>query len=61
MFCKKEYTTNQISKVHNVKNKSPHAPLLIHINQYNTSKQILQKKINVNKKIQYVSSLVTTA
>ena len=34
---------------------------LIHINQYNTDKQILEKKIaDVDKKVPEVSGLVTT-
>ena len=38
-----------------------YATTLIHINQYNTGKQILEKKIGeVYKKMPHVSGLVTT-
>ena len=48
------------TKVNNLENKIPDATILVHINQYNTDKQNLEKKIeNVDKKykIQVVSWL----
>ena len=46
------------TKVNNLENKIPDATILVHINQYNTDKQSLEKEIeNVDKKykIQVVS------
>ena len=46
------------TKVNNLENKIPDATILVHINQYNTDKQNLEKEIeNVDKKykIQVVS------
>ena len=41
--------------------KIPYATALIHINQYNTDKQNLEKKIgDVHKKIPDISGLVAT-
>ena len=48
------------TKVNNLENKIPDATILVHINQYNTDKQNLEKEIeNVDKKykIQVVSWL----
>ena len=48
------------TKVNNLENKIPDATILVHINQYNTDKQNLEKEIeNVGKKykIQVVSWL----
>ena len=48
------------TKVNNLENKIPDATILVHINQYNTDKQNLEKEIeNVDKKykIQAVSWL----
>ena len=48
------------TKVNNLENKIPDATILVHINQYNTDKQSLEKEIeNVDKKykIQVVSWL----
>ena len=43
------------TKVNNLENKVPDGTTLIHINQYNTDKQNLEKKIgDVDKKIQVV-------
>ena len=48
------------TKVNNLAKKIPDATTLIHINQYNTDKQNLQKKIgDVDKKCQ-IHGLVTT-
>ena len=47
-------------KVNNSEKKIPDATILIHINQYNTGKQNLEKKIEgVDEKIPDTSSLVT--
>ena len=47
--------------VNNLEKKIPDATTLIHINQYNTDKQNLEKKIEiVDIKIHNVSGLVTT-
>ena len=49
------------TKVNSLKNKIPDATTLIHINQYNTDKQNVDKKIeDVAKKILDTTSLVTT-
>ena len=48
------------TKVNNLGNKFPDVTTLIHINQYNTYKQNLERK-DVDKKILDTSSLVTTA
>ena len=47
-------------KVNNSEKKIPDATILIHINQYNTGKQNLEKKIDgVDEKMPDTSSLVT--
>ena len=49
------------TKVNNLKNKIPDATTFIHINQYNTDKQKLEKKIgNVDKAIPDILGLVTS-
>ena len=49
------------TKVNSFEKKSPDTTTLIHINQYNTGKQYLEKKIrDVHKKIPDMSGLVTT-
>ena len=48
-------------KVNNSENKVADGSTLIHLNQYNTDKQNLEKKtVDVDKKIPDVSGLVTT-
>ena len=50
------------TKVNSLEKKIPDATTLIHINQYNTDKQNLDKKIgDVDKKIPDTNGLVTTA
>ena len=49
------------TKVNNLDKKIPHASTIIHINQYNTDNQILEKNVrDFDKKIQDASGLVTT-
>ena len=49
------------TKVNNLERKIPDATTLIHINQYNTDKQNLEKEIGgVDKKLSDTSGLVTT-
>ena len=49
------------TKVNYLEKKIPDATTLIHINQYNTDKQILENKIgDVDKRIPDTSGLVTT-
>ena len=48
------------TKVNNLKKKTPDLTALIHINQYNTDKQNLEKQIgDVNEELQDTSDLVT--
>ena len=48
------------TKVSNLEKKIPDATTLIHINQYNTNKQNLEKKLKIQKnKIPDTSDLVT--
>ena len=42
------------AKVNNLEKKSPHGTTLIHINQYNTDKKNLEKKIGDADKVQVV-------
>ena len=57
----KNRTLNTLKlKVNNSEKKIPDATILLHINQYNTGKQNLEKKIEgVDEKIPDTSSLVT--
>ena len=57
----KEVVKNKLNiKINNLGNKFPEATTLVYINQYNTDKQSLDKKIgDVDKKIPGVSGLVT--
>ena len=49
------------AKVSNFDRRNPAATTLIHINQYNTSKQTLEKEIgSVDRKLPDISDLVTT-
>ena len=49
------------TKVNNLENNIPVATTLIHINQYNTDKQIFRKTPeDIDKKVPDTSSLVTT-
>ena len=48
------------TKVYSLEKKIPHATKLIHINQYNTDKQNLDKKMEMLIKIPDTSGLVTT-
>ena len=49
------------TKVNNLDKKIPHASTIIHINQYNTDNQILEKNVrDFDKKIRDTSGLVTT-
>ena len=49
------------TKVNNLENNIPVATTLIHINQYNTDKQIFRKAPeDIDKKVPDTSSLVTT-
>ena len=49
------------TKVNNLDKKIPDASTIIHINQYNTDNQILEKNVrDFDKKIQDASGLVTT-
>ena len=48
------------TKVYSLEKKIPHATKLIHINQYNTDKQNLDKKMEMLIKILDTSGLVTT-
>ena len=48
-------------KVNNFQNKIPYTSTLIHIYQFNTDEQYLEKKIwDVDKKLPGLSGLVTT-
>ena len=55
----KKFNTPKI-KVNDIDKKIPDATSLTHINQYNTDKQNLEKKLEILKKIPNTSVLVTT-